>query len=84
MRCGSDLGVFRNSPPQKQITSVEIQSYILIVAGDLAGKEGVCLGPAAESGKWAVSPDGFTEILSLTFESEFGLVLDASAGGSRN
>lgn len=57
---------------------------VLIVAGELAGKEGICLGPSAEPGKWAVSPADSNVILSLAFDSEFGLLLDASAGDSRN
>ncbi len=57
---------------------------VLIVAGGFAGKEGICLGPAAEPGKWAVSPDDCTEILSLTFDSEFGLLLDAPTDSSNN
>ncbi len=57
---------------------------VLIVAGEHADKEGICLGPAAEPGKWGVSPDDSAEILSLTFESAFGLVWDASTDGSNN
>ena len=49
---------------------------ILIVNEPHAGKEGVCVGRASDGKKWAVSPDGSNEILNLTFEKEFGLLLD--------
>lgn len=57
---------------------------ILIVAGKHAGQEGVCLGKSADGKKWAVSPDGSSEILELMFDKEFGLLLDMSDDGSRN
>ena len=49
---------------------------ILIVSGPHAGQEGVCLGRAADGEKWSVSPDDSNEILNLTFEKDFGLLLD--------
>ena len=57
---------------------------ILIVSGKFAGQEGVCLGRAADGKKWSVSPDGSNEILNLTFEKEFGLLLDMSGDAERN
>ena len=57
---------------------------ILIVSGKFSGKEGVCLGCAADGKKWSVSPDGTNEILNLTFETEFGLLLDMSGNTEAN
>jgi hypothetical protein len=57
---------------------------VLILAGEFAGQEGICLGPSAEQDKWAVSPDNNNEILSLSFESEFGLLFGTSADGAVN
>jgi hypothetical protein len=56
---------------------------VLIVAGTYSGTEGVCLG-AADARKWAISPDGTDAVLSLKFESEFGLLVDLSADPSAN
>jgi hypothetical protein len=44
----------------------------------------LCLGKAAEEGKWAVSPNSGHEIVSLKFEEEFGLLVDLSADPRRN
>ena len=52
---------------------------VLIIAGDYFGQEGVCLGRAADSGKWAISPNGTTEIVELEFETAFGLLTDPSS-----
>jgi hypothetical protein len=57
---------------------------ILIVSGSHAGQEGICLGRAADGKKWSVSPDDSNEILSLTFEKEFGLLLDMSGEARKN
>ena len=57
---------------------------ILIVSGKFAGQEGICLGRAADGEKWSVSPDDSNEILNLTFEKEFGLLLDMSGDAGRN
>lgn len=57
---------------------------ILIVSGAHAGQEGICLGRAADGKKWSVSPDETNEILNLTFEKEFGLLLDMSEDAERN
>jgi hypothetical protein len=57
---------------------------VLIVSGPHAGQEGVCLGLAADENKWSVSPDESNEILSLTFEKEFGLLVDMSGDAKRN
>jgi len=52
--------------------------------GDFKGKQGVCLGEAARSGLWAISPDDSNEILSLAFEKDFGFVMDLSANPKLN
>jgi len=57
---------------------------ILILSGTHAGQEGVCLGRAADGKKWSVSPDATNEILNLTFEKEFGLLLDMSGNPEDN
>jgi hypothetical protein len=57
---------------------------VLIVCGQHAGQEGICLGPSADRKKWSASPDESNEILSLTFEKEFGLVLDMSGDVQTN
>ncbi|HTL67520.1 MAG TPA: hypothetical protein VL200_07655 [Lacunisphaera sp.] len=56
---------------------------VLILAGNFAGEEGICLGRAA-AGRWAVSPDSSTAILELRFEREFALLLDLSTSPDRN
>lgn len=57
---------------------------ILILSGDHAGEEGICLGRIAGTNRWAVSPDSSTAILKLHFESDFALLLDLSAVPDRN
>jgi hypothetical protein len=53
---------------------------VLILTGDFQGQQGVCLGKAARSaGLWAISPNDSDKILSLAFETDFGLVMDSSA-----
>lgn len=48
---------------------------VIIVEGEYAGQEGVCLGPASDSTKWMVSPDSTNEIVPLIFEKEFGILV---------
>jgi hypothetical protein len=57
---------------------------VLILTGDFQGQQGVCLGEAADSDLWAISPDGSDKILSLTFEKDFGLLIDLSANPESN
>lgn len=47
---------------------------VLVLRGQFAGHEGVCLGEAASAGLWAISPDTSSEILALRFEEDFGLL----------
>ncbi len=56
---------------------------VLILSGRFKGEEGICLGKDAND-RWAVSPDGSHEILSLTRDREFGLLIDLSADPRRN
>jgi hypothetical protein len=57
---------------------------VLILSGSHVGQEGVCLGRAADGKKWSVSPDDTNVILNLTFEKEFGLLLDMSGDAQKN
>jgi hypothetical protein len=57
---------------------------VLILAGDYAGHEGVCLGSGEESQTWGVSPDGSAAVLTLRFPTEFALLIDLSAPPDRN
>lgn len=57
---------------------------ILIVNGTFDGQEGVVLGKSSDGNKWAISPDGSSEILDLAFEKEFGLLLDMSGDAGKN
>lgn len=57
---------------------------VLILSGEFRGCEGVCLGIEADSSRWAVSPDGSTEIMSLKFGSDFELLIDLSADPASN
>ena len=57
---------------------------IIIIAGTHAGEEGVCLGKTADGQKWAISPNSTDNILSLDFETEFGLVVDLSGDPNKN
>jgi hypothetical protein len=57
---------------------------VIILYGEFAGQEGVCLGETEEGGLWAVSPDGSDAIVPLAFEKDFGLLVDLSAYPERN
>jgi len=57
---------------------------VLILTGRFKGEEGICLGEAAQSGLWAISPDGSEEVISLAFEKDFGLVIDLSGSPELN
>ena len=56
---------------------------VLILSGLFKGDEGVCLGEDI-GGCWAVSPDRRDEILSLTLERDFALLVDLSGDPLRN
>lgn len=57
---------------------------VLILTGPFQGQEGVCLGNEAGGERWAVSPNGSQQILSLIFEKDFALVVDLSSDPNRN
>jgi hypothetical protein len=57
---------------------------VLILSGEFQGEEGVCLGQEGPGGRWAVSPEGSDQILSLAFETDFGLLVDLSGNPQRN
>jgi hypothetical protein len=51
---------------------------VLILSGRFKGAEGICLGKNRDE-RWAISPDGSNEILSLVRDTEFALLVDLSA-----
>lgn len=57
---------------------------ILILTGDWAGHEGICLGKAVDGVRYAVSPHESDLILQLVFEQDFGLLVDLSANPESN
>jgi hypothetical protein len=57
---------------------------MLILTGSFEGQQGVCLGEAARTGLWAISPDNSDEILSLVFDKDFGLLMDLSGDPDLN
>jgi hypothetical protein len=57
---------------------------VLILVGKHIGEEGVCLGAIDASTRWAVAPDRGTDIIELTFEQEFSLLLNLSSDSSKN
>jgi hypothetical protein len=56
---------------------------VLMLSGKFKGDEGICLGED-RNGRWAISPDGSGEIVSLLFERQFALLIDLSADPYRN
>ena len=56
---------------------------VLILSGRFKGEEGVCLSKDT-NGRWAISPDRNSEIVSLALESEFALLVDLSGDPVRN
>jgi hypothetical protein len=56
---------------------------VQIAADSHTGHEGVCLGRAADGKKWSVLSNDPNEILSLTFDKVFGLLLDMSRDPQR-
>jgi hypothetical protein len=59
-------------------------SRVLILRGDHAGTEDVCLGKTANGDKWAVSLDLNDKVLSLEFGTDFGLLVDLSSDPRKN
>ena len=50
---------------------------VIILTGQFAGEEGVCLGPApAGRVGWAVSPSTSNKILYLKIEVDFGILVN--------
>lgn len=50
---------------------------VIILAGEFAGREGVCLGPVPDGGGlWAVSPNSSDRIVNLKFDEEFGILIN--------
>lgn len=58
---------------------------VIILAGEFAGEEGVCLGRATgEKELWAVSPNTSDRIVNLRFDGEFGVLLNPSQKHGKN
>ncbi|MCC6352477.1 MAG: hypothetical protein IT577_01250 [Verrucomicrobiae bacterium] len=57
---------------------------VIILAGEFAGREGVCLGKGPEPDTWAVSPDDSEQIVYLKFETEFGILINKGQKPGRN
>jgi hypothetical protein len=67
-----------------QVFSYSMQSSrVLILSGQFKGEEGICLGEE-KNDRWAVSPDGSDEIVSLVRDREFALLVDLSGEALRN
>lgn len=60
------------------------QKPVIILAGDFAGQEGFCLGPAGEQGLFAVTPMSSNQILRLKFDAEFGILINRGQEKGRN
>jgi len=76
----NDLDVNRFLPKQGDMQGARV----LILTGTYKDEQGVCLGESDRAGLWTVSPDDGVEILSLSFEKDFGLLVDLSANPQRN
>jgi len=57
---------------------------VIVLVGQYAGREGICVGKSADGKRWAISPDGTNEIVQLVFEKEFGLLVDLSDDPKKN
>jgi hypothetical protein len=57
---------------------------VLILKGEFAGCEGVCVGEQSADGSWPIYPDNNDTILALRCEREFGLLVDLSTDLDRN
>jgi hypothetical protein len=70
------------SPPQNISPT---SHHVIILKGDFAGQEGVCLGPVKDKdGLWAVSPDGSNKIMNLRFEEEFAILINRRQEPGKN
>jgi len=61
-----------------------IGARVLILTGDFAGCEGMCLGEQNTDGAWPVSPGNSDAILTLRYKKDFGLLIDLSNHPRRN
>lgn len=58
---------------------------VIILAGEFAGEEGVCLGRAQDrSGLWAVSANSSNRVVNLKFPEEFGVLINRGQPPGRN
>lgn len=58
---------------------------VIILAGDFAGEEGICLGRVPDKKDlWAVSPNSSDRIVNLRFDEEFGVLLNPGQEPGKN
>jgi len=58
---------------------------VIILAGEFAGEEGVCLGRAPDAADlWAVSPHSSSRIVNLKFDEEFGVLINRGQEPGKN
>lgn len=58
---------------------------VIILAGEFAGQEGVCLGAVPDGGGlWAVSPNSSNRIVNLKLVEEFGVLINRGQKSERN
>lgn len=58
---------------------------VIILTGEFAGEEGICLGPASDRpGWWAVSPHASNKVLTLKLGDDFGILLNSGQEPGRN
>jgi hypothetical protein len=57
---------------------------VIILTGEFAGEEGVCLGPTSDGKGWAVSPGRSDRILSLQFDRDFGILMNKGQAPGNN
>lgn len=57
---------------------------VIILDGEFAGREGVCLGRGPVEGTWAISADKSDKIVYLRFGEEFGILLNKGQDSGSN
>ncbi len=57
---------------------------VIIIKGEFAGVEGHCLGPAGQTGLYAVTSNTSNRILNLRIDEEFGILINKGQRTGRN
>jgi hypothetical protein len=57
---------------------------VIILTGEFAGEEGICLGRAGDGTSWSVSPRTSDRVLELEFDRDFGIVVNQGQDAGRN